>query len=112
MTALVNTFGKASKMMHRMADKMKGHRRHARHRGRASDGHDEMGVRQFAVQDRDGYLIRLAQGIGTRPIRQNHRLIAAREYQVPQRVNSTHPARLGGGTPEVPQLADAIAAAR
>jgi lactoylglutathione lyase len=30
----------------------------------------EMGVRQFAVQDPDGYLIRLAQDIGTRPVLQ------------------------------------------
>jgi lactoylglutathione lyase len=27
----------------------------------------ELGVRQFAVQDPDGYLIRLSQAIGTRP---------------------------------------------
>lgn len=27
----------------------------------------ELGVRQFAVQDPDGYLIRLSQNIGTRP---------------------------------------------
>lgn len=27
----------------------------------------DLGVRQFAVQDPDGYLIRLSQGIGTRP---------------------------------------------
>jgi lactoylglutathione lyase len=28
----------------------------------------EIGVRQFAVQDPDGYLIRLSQSIGDRPI--------------------------------------------
>jgi lactoylglutathione lyase len=28
----------------------------------------EIGVRQFAVQDPDGYLIRLSQNLGTRPI--------------------------------------------
>jgi catechol 2,3-dioxygenase-like lactoylglutathione lyase family enzyme len=28
----------------------------------------EIGVRQFAVQDPDGYLIRLSQALGTRPI--------------------------------------------
>jgi catechol 2,3-dioxygenase-like lactoylglutathione lyase family enzyme len=28
----------------------------------------ELGVRQFAVQDPDGYLIRLSQSIGTRPL--------------------------------------------
>ncbi len=28
----------------------------------------EIGVRQFAVQDPDGYLIRLSQAIGTRPV--------------------------------------------
>jgi lactoylglutathione lyase len=30
------------------------------------DAH-ELGVRQFAIQDPDGYLIRLSQAIGTRP---------------------------------------------
>ena len=30
---------------------------------------DEVGVRQFAVQDPDGYLLRFSQKIGTRPIR-------------------------------------------
>ena len=29
---------------------------------------DAVGVRQFAVQDPDGYLLRLTQGIGTRPL--------------------------------------------
>ncbi len=29
----------------------------------------EIGVRQCAVQDPDGYLIRLSQGIGTRPLK-------------------------------------------
>jgi catechol 2,3-dioxygenase-like lactoylglutathione lyase family enzyme len=29
---------------------------------------DVVGVRQFAVQDPDGYLLRLTQGIGTRPL--------------------------------------------
>jgi catechol 2,3-dioxygenase-like lactoylglutathione lyase family enzyme len=29
----------------------------------------KLGVRQFAVQDPDGYLIRLSQVIGTRPVR-------------------------------------------
>ena len=29
---------------------------------------DEIGVRQFAVQDPDGYLLRLSQEVGTRPI--------------------------------------------
>lgn len=29
---------------------------------------DAIGVRQFAVQDPDGYLLRLTQGIGTRPL--------------------------------------------
>jgi hypothetical protein len=29
----------------------------------------EIGVRQFAVQDPDGYLIRLSQSIGDRPAR-------------------------------------------
>jgi lactoylglutathione lyase len=28
----------------------------------------EIGVRQFAVQDPDGYLIRLSQNLGTRPV--------------------------------------------
>ena len=28
----------------------------------------ELGVRQFAVQDPDGYLIRLSQALGTRPV--------------------------------------------
>jgi lactoylglutathione lyase len=28
----------------------------------------EIGVRQFAVQDPDGYLIRLSQALGTRPV--------------------------------------------
>jgi catechol 2,3-dioxygenase-like lactoylglutathione lyase family enzyme len=32
---------------------------------------NEMGVRQFAVQDPDGYLIRLSQDIGTRSVRQS-----------------------------------------
>ena len=31
---------------------------------------DAIGVRQFAVQDPDGYLLRLTQNIGTRPRRQ------------------------------------------
>jgi len=29
---------------------------------------DSIGVRQFAVQDPDGYLLRLTQNIGTRPL--------------------------------------------
>ena len=32
---------------------------------------NEMGVRQFAVQDPDGYLIRLSQDIGTRSLPQS-----------------------------------------
>ncbi|WP_067674543.1 bleomycin resistance protein [Nocardia miyunensis] len=32
---------------------------------------DTIGVRQFAVQDPDGYLLRISQDLGTRP-RQNH----------------------------------------
>jgi lactoylglutathione lyase len=32
---------------------------------------NEMGVRQFAMQDPDGYLIRLSQDIGTRAVRQS-----------------------------------------
>jgi len=32
---------------------------------------DEIGVKQFAIQDPDGYLLRFAEGLGTRPVTQS-----------------------------------------
>lgn len=32
---------------------------------------DEIGVRQFAVQDPDGYLLRLSEDLGTRPLQRH-----------------------------------------